>query len=256
MNFIKKLLTRQTLRKVPEITIFFWIIKLLTTAMGESTSDFLVHHIDPVFAVIVGFIAFSLTILLQFWIRRYIPWVYWLAATMVAVFGTIAADVVHIVLGISYLFSSFFFALALGAIFYVWYRVEHTLSIHSILATRREIFYWLTIVTTFALGTAVGDMTAVTFNLGYLDSGILFTVLFALPLIAYAFSHANEVLTFWIAYILTRPLGASFADWFGRAPGTGGIGVGAGKTSLILSCLIVFFVVVITRTRADIKRER
>lgn len=255
MDSMRKLLTRKMLRKVPEITIFFWIIKLLTTAMGESTSDFLVHYIDPVLAVIIGFLAFILALLLQFYMRKYVAWIYWLAATMVAIFGTMAADVVHIVLGVSYLFSSISFALVLGIIFFIWYRVEHTLSIHSISTTRRELFYWLTIIATFALGTAVGDMTAVTFHLGYLDSGILFAFFFAIPLIAYSLFHANEVVTFWLAYILTRPLGASFADWFGRTPDTGGIGVGTGLTSLILSSLIILFVVYISRTRFDIKNK-
>ncbi len=178
---------------------------------------------------------------------------YWLAVTMVAIFGTMAADVVHIVLGVPYIVSTIFFACVLTVIFIVWYKVEKTLSIHSIITPRRELFYWATVMATFALGTAAGDMTAVTFNLGYLTSGILFAVLFAIPLVAYKLFHINEVLTFWAAYIMTRPLGASFADWFGRAPDMGGIGFGTGKTSIVLTLLIIIFVIYLTVTHKDIK---
>jgi uncharacterized membrane-anchored protein len=249
----QKFFNRKIVRKVPEVIVFFWIIKLLTTAMGESTSDFMVHHFDSAIAVVIGFIGFIIAIVLQFWMRRYITWIYWLAVTMVAVFGTMAADVVHIGLGVPYVVSTIFFTIALAVIFFIWYKVEKTLSIHSISTPRRELFYWLTVITTFALGTAAGDMTAVTFHLGYLNSGILFAVLFSLPFIAYKGFKANEVFTFWAAYILTRPLGASFADWFGRTPDLGGIGFGIGKTSIILTVLIILFVTYLTFTRKDIK---
>ncbi len=235
-------LTKQGLLKVPAVTIIFWTIKLLSTALGESISDYLVHTINPVFAVIGAAIFFSIAIIIQFFARRYIPWIYWLAVVMVAIFGTMTADVVHIVLGVPYLISTIFFTIALAVIFFVWYKVEKTLSIHSIRTPRREIFYWATVVTTFALGTATGDMTAITFNLGYLTSGILFAVLFILPLLTYRLFKADEVLTFWLAYIFTRPLGASFADWFGRTPDLGGIGFGTGRTSIVLTILIVIFV--------------
>ncbi|MDE2026597.1 MAG: hypothetical protein KGJ07_08995, partial [Patescibacteria group bacterium] len=239
---LNQFLTRQLLRKVPEITVFFWIIKLLTTAMGESTSDFLVHHIDPVIAVGIGAVGFTIAMILQLLTKKYNAWIYWLAVTMVAIFGTMAADVVHIVLGVPYLVSTITFAIVLTIIFFVWFRVEKTLSIHSISTSRRELFYWLTIVATFALGTAAGDMTAVTLNLGYLLSGIMFAILFGIPLLLYKFFKVNEVLTFWAAYIVTRPLGASFADWFGRTTDMGGIGFGTGRTSIILTVLIVLFV--------------
>ncbi|HXS15065.1 MAG TPA: hypothetical protein VN711_02965 [Candidatus Saccharimonadales bacterium] len=243
--FLSKLhhiFSQHILRKVPQITLFFWIIKLLTTAMGESTSDFLVHHIDPVFAVMIGFAGFALVILLQFWTKKYIPWIYWLAVSMVAIFGTMAADVIHIVLGIPYFVSTIFFAAVLACVFTLWYKIEKTLSIHSIITTRRELFYWVAVITTFALGTATGDMTAVTFNLGYLGSGVLFAVLFILPLLMQKLAPSNEVLTFWIAYIFTRPLGASFADWLGRTPDAGGIGFGTGKTSIVLAIFIIMLV--------------
>ncbi len=253
---LKKLLTQQILRKVPEVTIFFWIVKLLTTAMGESTSDFLVHHINPVYAVIMGAIGFVLAIIFQLLAKKYIAWIYWLAVTMVAIFGTMAADVMHIVLGIPYLVSTIFFLIVLALVFFVWYKTEKTLSIHSILTPRRELFYWLTVITTFALGTAAGDMTAITLNLGYLTSGILFALIFAMPLILNKLFNRNEVLTFWVAYIFTRPFGASFADWFGRTPDMGGIGFGTGKTSIVLLILIIIFVTYLTITRLDTKDKK
>ncbi len=251
---IKTLLTAKGLRKVPEITILFWIVKVLTTAMGESTSDFLVHHINPVIAVCIGAVGFTISIILQFRVRQYRAWIYWFAVTMVAVFGTMAADVVHIVLGVPYLVSTVCFAVALIFIFIVWYNVEKTLSIHSIYTPRRELFYWAAVITTFALGTAAGDMTAITLNLGYLTSGFLFEVLFIIPLIAYSLEKGHEALMFWAAYIVTRPFGASFADWFGRTPDLGGIGFGTGTTSIALTILIIIFVGYLAVTHKDIKK--
>src|SRR5260221_7727598 len=245
----------RVLRKVPEITIYFWVVKLLTTAMGESTSDYMVHHLDPIIAVAIGGIGFTIAITLQFWARKYVVWIYWLAVTMVAIFGTMAADVVHIGLGIPYVVSTIFFAIALTIIFIIWYKVEKTLSIHSITNPRRELFYWAAVMATFALGTATGDMTAVTLHLGYLTSGILFAVLFALPLVIYKQFRVSEVFTFWAAYIVTRPFGASFADWFGRTTDLGGIGFGTGQTSVVLTILIILFVGYLTISRKDIKAK-
>lgn len=250
-----KYFTQHFLRKVPEVTVFFWIVKLLTTAMGESTSDYLVHHLDPVVAVGIGGIGFAFAIIFQLLKRTYIAWVYWLAVAMVALFGTMAADVVHIVLGIPYHLSTIAFAIMLSIIFFIWYRVEKTLSIHSITILSRELFYWATVITTFALGTAAGDMTAITLHLGYLPSGILFGILFTVPLVAHKAFKANEVSTFWFAYIMTRPLGASFADWFGRTKDLGGIGFGTGRTSIILTVLIIFFVAYVAKTKIDIKKR-
>jgi|SRR5579885_181074 len=225
-------LTTKMSRKVPEVIVLFWVIKLLTTAMGEATSDTMVHTMNPVVVVILGFIGFVIALVLQFWVKKYIAWIYWLTLTMVALFGTMAADVVHIVLGVPYLVSTISFSIALAVIFFLWYKTEHPLSIHSITTPRREIFYWLTVITIFALGTAAGDTTAVTFNLGYLNSGIFFCILFILPLIAYKLSGKYEVFTFWVAYIMTRPFGASFADLFGRTKNLGGLGFGTGKQHL------------------------
>ncbi len=241
---------RRIARKVPEIIVYFWIVKILTTAMGESTSDYLVYHINHYLAVALGAIGLAAALALQLWVRRYVAWVYWLAVTMVAIFGTMAADVLHIVVGVSYLESTAFFALALAIIFAVWYRTERTLSIHSIYTLRRELFYWATVMATFALGTAAGDLTAATMGLGYLASGVLFAIVFALPGLAYRFVGLNALVAFWWAYIVTRPLGASFADWFGK-PIFGGLGLGETWVSLVLTIAIVGFVAYLTVTRKD-----
>lgn len=250
-TFFTTTLARPIARKVPDVLVCFWIVKVLTTAMGESTSDYLVNHIDPVIAVILGAIGFAIAIAIQLRAQRYLAWVYWLAVTMVAIFGTMAADVVHIVLGVPYQFSAIAFALALSLLFTLWHRSEGTLSIHSITTPQRELFYWATVCATFALGTATGDMTASTFRLGYLGSGVLFGILFALPPIAAGLLGANAVFAFWFAYIMTRPFGASFADWFGRAPALGGLGFGTGKTSIILTILIIISVTYLAVTRKD-----
>ena len=251
-------------RKVPAVTILFWVVKVLTTAVGESASDYLVHVIDPVIAVGIGGLGFAVALALQFRARRYNAWTYWFAVAMVAVFGTMAADVLHIVIGVPYLYSTVFFAISLGIIFVLWHAVEKTLSIHSIDTWRRELFYWATVVTTFALGTAAGDMTAVTLHLGYLDSGVLFASLIALVTAAHYAAKGlldlehwqqsrNAVLAFWLAYVITRPLGASFADWTGKAPGFGGLGWGDGTVTLGLSVLIIGFVWFLAATRIDVE---
>jgi uncharacterized membrane-anchored protein len=246
----------QLMRKVPEITVYFWIIKLLTTAMGEVTSDYLAHLLNPIIAVAIGGIGLVAALVLQFSVRRYVAWIYWLAAAMVAVFGTMAADVLHVGFGVPYIVSSTLFLVALIAIFVIWYRSEKTLSIHSIYTRRREMFYWATIIATFAFGTATGDMTATTIGLGYFSSGVLFAVLIAVPALAYWLFGLNEIVAFWLAYILTRPLGASFADWVGRSRSLGGLGLGTGSVSLCLTILIIGFVGYLTVTHKDSKDER
>ncbi|HZR39927.1 MAG TPA: hypothetical protein VFB12_07420 [Ktedonobacteraceae bacterium] len=245
----------RAMRKVPELTFYFWIIKLLTTAFGESASDTMVNHLDPVIAVALGGIGLVVALILQLTVRRYVAWIYWFAVVMVAVFGTMAADVIHVVLGVPYLISTIGFSIALAVIFVVWYITEKTLSVHSIYTRRRELFYWATVMTTFALGTAAGDMTASTLNLGFLASGILFGVLFALPALGYWLLGLNEILAFWFAYIMTRPFGASFADWLGRPADAGGIGLGRAQVTLALAVLIIGFVGYLTVTRKDIKVE-
>lgn len=239
--------------RVPEVTAYFWVVKILTTAMGEATSDYLVYHINPYVAVILCGAGFVLALGLQLATGRYVVWVYWLLVVMVAIFGTMVADVVHIVLGVPYRLSTIAFALALAVILAAWRLLEGTLSIHSVFTLRRELFYWVTVIATFALGTAAGDMTAVTLQLGYALSGFLFAALFALPGLLYWRFGLNEVGAFWFAYIMTRPLGASFADWFGRPHALGGLGYGTGMVSLSLTAAIVVLVTYLTLVRNGVR---
>jgi uncharacterized membrane-anchored protein len=163
---------------------------------------------------------------------------------MVSVFGTMCADVLHVQFGIPYAVSAAFYAVALAVIFISWRVFEGTLSIHSITTARRELFYWLTVTATFALGTAVGDLTATTLHLGYFGSGVLFTVLFLLPALGFLIFRLNAIACFWTSYVLTRPLGASFADWFGVSRARGGLNYGTAHVSLLLTGIIVLLVVV------------
>lgn len=247
----KQSIGAKLLRKVPEITAYFWIIKILTTGMGEAASDFFVQRFNPILAVVITGILLLASLFIQFSARRYSTWTYWLAVTLVAVFGTMAADVLHKGLGIPYLYSTIFFAITLAMIFSIWHVTEKTLSIHSINNFRREFFYWATVLTTFALGTAAGDMTASTLHLGYFNSGILFLIIIAIPIITYWLLRFNEVFTFWFAYIVTRPLGASFADWMGKSHKLGGLGWGDGYVALGLTILILGFVGYMAITKKD-----
>jgi len=240
-------LPRRTLVKVPEVTALFWLTKLLTTAMGESTSDYLVKVVNPVVAVAFGTLVLLAVIAFQVGKDRYIPWVYWLAVLMVAIVGTMAADVLHKQFGVAYAVSSLFFAIVLGAVFVVWYRTEGTLSIHSIDTMRRELFYWAAVMATFAFGTAVGDYTAHTLGFGYFASAVLFAGIILIPAVGYRFLRMNEVLAFWFAYVLTRPLGASIADWLGKPKDLSGLALGDGPVSVTFAVLIVACVAVMTR---------
>jgi uncharacterized membrane-anchored protein len=239
--------------RVPEITVIFWVIKALSTAMGESTSDYLVHAMVPQVAVVLGFIGFVIAMAVQFSRRRYVAWAYWLAVVGVGVFGTMAADVLHVGFGVPYIASSLLYAVVLAAVFYSWQRTEKTLSIHSIDTDRREAFYWAAVVATFAMGTAVGDLTATTFHLGYFVSGILFAAVIAVPTVGYFRFGWNPVLSFWIAYVATRPLGASFADWMGKPQSAGGLGWGDGTVALALTFAIACLVAYLTVTRRDVQ---
>jgi uncharacterized membrane-anchored protein len=229
--------------KVPlRITVVFWAIKILTTAMGEATSDYLVHAYNPYFAVLLGFVGFVMAMTLQLRARRYVPWIYWLAVLMVAVFGTMAADVLHVEFRVPYAVSAAGFAIVLAVAFTLWHRVEGTLSIHSITTPRRELFYWAAVLATFALGTATGDLAAYTLNLGFLSAGLLFAAAFLVPAIAWRLFGLNSIVAFWVAYVLTRPLGASFADWTGKSRTAGGLGYGDGPVAAVLFVAIAALV--------------
>jgi uncharacterized membrane-anchored protein len=247
--------------RVPEITVYFWIVKILTTGAGETTSDYLGHRFNPGLVAGVGAVVLAASLVLQFRMHRYLAWTYWLAVSMVAIVGTMAADVFH-GLGVPYFASTIVLAIVLIVIFAAWYRSEQTLSIHSITTRRRESFYWATVIATFALGTAAGDMTATTFGWGYLTSGIVFGVAIVIVGIAHyvakgvmAAEHrhqsTNAVLAFWLAYILTRPAGASFADWMGAPHVKGGLEWGNGTVSIALFIVIFLLVAYLAVTRKD-----
>lgn len=250
--------------RVPAITALFWIVKILTTGAGETTSDFLGHAFSPVLVAGAGVVILIGSLVLQLRTHRYVAWTYWLAVSMVAIFGTMFADVAHAA-GLAYLGSTIAFAVILVIVFILWYRSEGTLSIHSITTRRRELFYWATVIVTFALGTAAGDMTATTFGWGYFTSGIAFLVaIIAVGAVYYAVNarlpaghrHRStaEVLTFWLAYVLTRPLGASFADWMSMPRDRGGLAWGNGLVSIVLFVVIAGFVAYLSATRRDVQR--
>lgn len=230
---------------VPAVTALFWVTKLLTTAMGETASDFLVKTIDPVVAVGGAFVVFAAALGLQFAVRRYIPWVYWSAVLMVAVFGTMVADVLHVELGVPYLVSTVVFAVALAAVFVLWFATQRTLSVHRIDTPARSAFYWCAVLATFALGTALGDLTATTFGLGYFASALVFGVLFA-PGIAYRLWGLGATAAFWTAYVMTRPFGASLSDGLAVSHARGGLDLGTGPVSLVLLAAIAVCVAVLS----------
>jgi uncharacterized membrane-anchored protein len=240
--------------KVPEITALFWVIKVLTTGMGEATSDFLGEK-SLVLAGGLGVLGFLGAMWWQLRTPRYVAPVYWFAVMMVAVFGTMAADGLHVALSVPYYASTAFYAVLLAVVFYRWRRSEGTLSIHSIVTRRREIYYWVTVLVTFALGTAAGDLTATSMHLGFFTSAVLFGALILLPLIGWRLG-LNPIAAFWIAYVLTRPLGASIADWLGKPHHIGGgIGFGDGPVAGIATILIAILVGYVTITRADRQSE-
>ncbi|MDB5188765.1 MAG: hypothetical protein JWM92_363 [Candidatus Nomurabacteria bacterium] len=241
------------LNKVPEITLYFWIIKILCTTVGETFADFInetlgfgLHNTTIVMGVLL-----AITLFFQFRARKYIPTIYWLAIVLISVFGTLVTDNLTDGLGISLLTSTIVFAILLAGTFMVWYRKEKTLSIHSIVTRQRESFYWLTILFTFALGTALGDLIAETFNLGYLITLGLFVVLIAIVALGHFRFKWNAVLSFWIAYILTRPLGASIGDYLSQARTDGGLGLGTTITSIIFLAAILGTVIYLSITKKD-----
>ena len=248
-------LTRKGAVRVPEITVFFWAAKILSTAFGESTSDSLVNGLGPAFAVALGFLAFGVALVFQFRMQRYSPVTYWFAVAMVGVFGTMAADVLHVGFHVPYIASSVVYAVGLAGVFLAWQSTEGTLSIHSIETPRREIFYWLAVVATFAMGTALGDLTAITFQLGYGWSIVLFAVVMCVPAIGLWRFNWNPVLAFWFAYVVTRPLGASVADWIGKPAILGGLGLGSGNVALLLAGGLTGLVAYLAITGRDVQTD-
>jgi uncharacterized membrane-anchored protein len=247
-------LGRQLLNKVPEVTIFFWLIKVLCTTVGETAADFLNDKMNfglTNTTYVMGSLLF-ITLFFQFRAKKYIPAIYWLAVVLISVLGTLITDNLTDHFGISLVTTTIVFSIALAVTFVIWYARERTLSVHTINTIRREAFYWLAILFTFALGTAAGDLIAEKLNLGYLVSALLFGALIALVAVAHFRFKLNAVLTFWIAYILTRPLGASLGDYLSQPRHEGGLGLGTIGTSALFLVTILSFVIYLTSTRKDV----
>jgi uncharacterized membrane-anchored protein len=239
--------------KVPEVIFVFWVVKILTTAGGEATSDYLKTYGNfvgggiEVLVIVVG-------LALQFGTRRYRALAYWALAFAIAITGTGVSDFLHLDVHIPYAGTTALWAVILAVIFWVWQRSEGTLSIHSITTQRREGFYWATVFATFALGTALGDFTATSLNLGYLDSGILFGVVILLPGLAMWQFGLNSIAAFWMSYIVTRPLGASFADYISKPKSISGLNFGDGPTAFVFAIAVAVLVSWLALARPDIQK--
>lgn len=226
--------------RVPRVTLEFWLIKLMAVTMGETAADYLAVNLGFGLTTTSLIMAAVLVVALavQFAQRRYVAWSYWLAVVLISVVGTLVTDNLVDNLGVSLVTTTWVFTLALGLTFAVWYAVERTLSIHAIFTVRREVFYWLAILFTFALGTAAGDLVAEKLGLGYAATGVLFGMIIAALALGYLFLGLDAVLGFWLAYIFTRPLGASFGDYLSQPGEYGGLGLGTVVTSaLFLACI-------------------
>lgn len=244
---------RQMLNKVPEVTLYFWIIKILCTTVGETAADYLNSTLGfglTNTTYVVGALLIA-ALLFQFRAMKYIPLIYWVAVVLISVVGTLITDNLTDNFGVSLETTTIVFAIVLAVVFIIWHAGERTLSIHSIFTTRREGFYWLAILFTFALGTAAGDLTAERLNVGYLNSLFLFAASIAVVVVAHFRFKLNAVVAFWAAYILTRPLGASIGDYLSQARSDGGLGLGTTGTSVLFLVAILTLVVYLTVTRKD-----
>ena len=237
--------------RVPEVTAEFWLIKLMAVTMGETAADYLAVNLGFGLTATSLIMAAVLTaaLFLQFGQKRYVPWSYWLAVVLVSIVGTLVTDNLVDNFHVSLISTTVGFSLALAATFAIWYASEKTLSIHEIFTTKREAFYWLAILLTFALGTAAGDMVAEKFGLGYLSTGVLFGMIITSLAFGYFFLKLDPILGFWLAYILTRPLGASFGDLLSQPAKFGGMGLGTIITSALFLGTIISIVVWISITR-------
>lgn len=258
MNDTLKMDTRELMNKVPEVILFFWIIKILATTVGETAADFLNFNLNfgltGTSVVMTGLLAVALVA--QVNAKRYVPSLYWLTVVLISVVGTLITDNLTDNLSIPLEVTTAGFSLALMATFAVWYAKERTLSIHTITTRRRELYYWAAILYTFALGTAAGDLVAERMNLGYANSALMFGGMIAAVTFAWYLFRVNAMLSFWIAYILTRPLGASCGDYLSQPTANGGLGLGTVQTSMIFLAAITALVAYLTLTRKDSTEQR
>jgi len=242
------------LNKVPEITLYFWVIKILCTTVGETAADLLNENLGfglTNTTYVMGALLIAVLVF-QFRSRKYVPGIYWLAVVLISVVGTLFSDNLVDNLGVSLETTTIGFGIVLALVFATWYASERTLSVHTIVTTRREAFYWLAILFTFALGTSAGDLVSEKFELGYLLAVGIFVAAIAIVAFAHFSFKLNAILAFWIAYILTRPLGASIGDYLAQPTGEGGLGLGTVVTSLIFLSTILALVVYLTRSRRDL----
>ena len=243
------------LNKVPAITAYFWIIKVLGTTVGETAADYLNDTLGLGLnktSLVVGF-ALAVALFAQFRTRRYIPAAYWFVVVLVSIAGTLMTDNLVDGHGVSLIITTIGFTICLVATFVGWYASEHSLSIHTIVTRRREAWYWATILFTFALGTSAGDLLSEKINIGYWKSGLLFVAMIGCVVVARKAFKVGEVLTFWAAYILTRPLGASLGDYLLQKPKDGGLGLGTGLTTFVFLAVIIALVTYLTLTRTDLE---
>ncbi len=241
------------LSKVPEVTLYFWIIKILATTIGETAADFLNTnlHLGLTGTSLVMGGLLIVALFFQFRLRRYVPSVYWLAVVLISVVGTLITDNLIDNFGVSLQTTTILFAIALTATFIAWYSSEKTLSIHSIFTAKREAFYWLTVLFTFALGTAAGDLVAEGLDIGYWKSALMFAGLIGLVTLAHFYARLNVIVAFWIAYILTRPLGASIGDFLSQDRDAGGLALGTLTTSGIFLIAILSVVAFLSVSQRD-----
>ena len=241
------------LSKVPEVTVYFWIIKVLATTIGETAADFLADNLGLGLTGTTWIMSALLVVVLVFQFRasRYIPPIYWLVVVVLSVVGTLITDNLTDKYNVALELTTTLFAIALAATFVAWYSVEHTLSIHSIVTRRREAFYWLAILFTFALGTAAGDLISERFGIGYWKAALLFGGCIALIALAWRYLGLNAILAFWMAYILTRPLGASIGDYLSQPKSDGGLGLGTTVTSVVFLVAIIAVVAFLAVTKKD-----
>jgi uncharacterized membrane-anchored protein len=251
--FVGQIFPAPVAAKVPEVILLFWVVKILTTAGGEATSDFLKTYgnIKGGGAEVLLFVA---GLVLQFSTRRYRAFAYWFLAFAIAIFGTGVSDFLHLDVHIPYAGTTLLWAGVLVAIFAIWHRSQGTLSIHSITTQKREAYYWATVFSTFALGTALGDFTATSLNLGYLSSGIIFSVVILLPALAWWRLRLNSIAAFWMSYVVTRPLGASFADYISKPHNISGINFGDGPTAAVFAIAVFVIVSYLAVARPDVQK--
>ena len=251
----RRIATATMLNKVPALTIFFWLIKVMGTTVGETAADYLNENLGfglNKTSLVVG-AALAVALAVQFKVRRYIPGVYWTVVVLISIAGTLLTDNLVDGHGVSLNITTIGFSICLALTFIGWYLSERSLSIHTIVTTRREAWYWLTVLFTFALGTSAGDLVSEKLDIGYWKTGLIFVGLIGLVALAHFVFGLGEIISFWMAYILTRPLGASLGDYLLQPHSAGGLGLGTGVTTFAFLAVIIGAVIYLTISRADLQ---